>query len=99
MFMRDRITFRPAFIAADTFVKEEYIAKSASPGARDGTRLFRVMLTSLIMSLMCGVVTSGTGEGGGRAYLESPATIDCYTSSGTWQNDPFANQTTPFVAH
>ena len=32
------------------------------------------------------------------AYFNAATTVECYTSSGTWQNDPFSVQTAPFVA-
>jgi hypothetical protein len=32
------------------------------------------------------------------AYFNTATTVECYTASGTWQNDPFAVQIAPFVA-
>jgi Bacterial Ig domain/Bacterial Ig-like domain (group 2) len=32
------------------------------------------------------------------AHSNPATTVECYTASGAWQNDPFAVQTTPFVA-
>jgi hypothetical protein len=31
-------------------------------------------------------------------YFNAVPTVECYTASGVWQNDPFAVQTAPFIA-
>jgi hypothetical protein len=96
--MRDRVTFRPEFIVADAFMKAEHTARNFSPGARKGVRLLMLLFIALIVNLTSDVATFGAAKKNVRAYLKTTATIECYVSSGTWQNDPFSNQTAPFVA-
>ena len=96
--MQDSLRFRPARIAADPSTKEAHTRKKGSPRARKSVRLHRFMLMAVIVNLTCGAVNFSAALENARPYLQTTATIECYTSSGTWQNDPFANQTTPFVA-
>lgn len=97
--MRDRITFRSnCFMAVDAFLKAEHTPKKSCPGVPQGVHLRTLLLTALILNLTCGVVTFGAAKKNVRAYLQT-ATVECYVSSGTWQNDPFSDQAAPFVAH
>ena len=96
--MRDRMTFRPEFIVADAFVKAEHTTRNFSRGAGKGVHLRALLFIALIVIFTSDVATFGAAKKNVRAYLQTRATIECYVSSGTWQNDPFSNQTAPFVA-
>jgi hypothetical protein len=97
--MRDRIKFRTNLIAASASLKEKHTAKNSFSGAPKGVHARTLILAALIVNLPCGVAAFGGAKKNVRPYLATTATVECYVSSGTWQNDPFANQTAPFIAH
>ena|ERR1700730_7132461 len=95
--LKHRSTVRLNFVDGDTVLKENPTGKTADQGQQNRVCLITVMLLGF-SSLTFGVVNSSFAKGSVQGHLQRATTIECYVSSGTWQNDPFSNQIAPFVA-